>query len=69
MRARLVLEVARGDGGVKAPDVERPRVVAADEWDLVLGGGRVDDGEGVGAGGALQVFELVDGDFGAGWAA
>ncbi len=34
----------------------------ADEGNLVLLDGRVDDGEGVGAGGALEVFELIDGD-------
>ncbi len=36
--------------------------VLADQGDFVLIDGRVDDGEGVGAGGALEVFELVDGD-------
>ena len=36
--------------------------VVADERDLVLFDGGVDDREGVGAGGALEVLELVDGD-------
>ena len=40
--------------------------VVADERNLVLLDGRVDDGKGVGAGGALEVFELVDGDGNAG---
>jgi hypothetical protein len=34
----------------------------ADEGNFVLLDGRMDDGEGVGAGGALEVFELEDGD-------
>jgi len=33
-----------------------------DQGELVLVDGRVDDGEGVGAGGALEIFEIVDGD-------
>ena len=45
-------------------DLERE--VVADQGNLVLFDGLVDDGEGVGAGGALEVFELVDGDGNAG---
>jgi hypothetical protein len=37
----------------------------AKKRDLVLVNGRVHDGEGVGAGGAFEVFKLVDGDRGA----
>jgi hypothetical protein len=40
--------------------------IAADQGDLVFLNGRVDDGEGVGAGRALEVFELIDGDGDAG---
>ena len=36
----------------------------ADEGNFVALDSGVDDGEGAGAGGALQVFELVDGDAG-----
>ena len=64
----LVLEVAGGDGGVEAPDVHLEGEVVADEWDVVFVDGCVDDGEGAGAGGALEVFELVDRDAGScGW--
>ena len=37
-----------------------------DKGNFVLFGGCADDREGVSAGGALQVLELVDGDFGPG---
>ena len=62
----LVLDVAGDDGGVAAPDVHPEGEVVADQGDLVVLDGGVDDGEGVGAGGALEVFELVDGDLGSG---
>jgi len=63
----LVLDVARGDGGIEAPDMAAEGEVVADERDLVVLDRGVDDGEGAGAGGAFEVFELVDGDLGAGW--
>jgi hypothetical protein len=62
----LVLDVAGDDGGVMAPDVSPEGEVVADERNFVLVDGRVDDREGVGTGGALEVFELVDGDLGSG---
>ena len=62
----LVLDVAGDDGGVTAPDVHLEGEVVADEGNLVVLDGGVDDGIGVGAGGALEVFELVDGDLGSG---
>jgi hypothetical protein len=36
--------------------------IVPDERDLVLLDGGMDDREGVGAGGTLEVFELIDGD-------
>ena len=62
----LVLDVAGDDGGVMAPDVSPEREVVADQGNFVLVDCRVDDGEGVGTGGAFEVFELVDGDLGSG---
>lgn len=62
----LVLDVACGDGGVEAPQMHAEGEVVADDGDLVVVGGVVDEGEGACAGGALEVFELVDGDAGAG---
>jgi hypothetical protein len=62
----LVLHVPGDDGGVKTPDVHLEREVVADEGNLVLLDGRVDDGEGVSAGRTLEVFELEDGDAGPG---
>ncbi len=62
----FVLDVASDDGGVAAPDVHVEGEVVADEGDFVVFDGGVDDGEGVGAGGAFEVFELVDGDLGTG---
>jgi hypothetical protein len=62
----LVLEIARGDGGVLAPLVGLDEEVVAEEGDFVVLDGGVDDGCGVGAGGALEVFELDDGGFLAG---
>ena len=62
LRGDLVLDVTSDDGSVKAPDVHLEGKVLADEGNLVLLDGRVDDGEGVSTGGALKVFELVDGD-------
>ena len=62
----LVLDVAGCDGRVAAPDVHIEGEVVTDEGNLVVFDGGMDDGEGMGAGGALEVFELVDGDFGAG---
>jgi hypothetical protein len=61
----LVLNVAGRDGGVEAPDVHAEGKVVAQEGNFVLVDGRVHDGEGVGAGGAFEVFKLVDGDRGA----
>ena len=58
----LVLDIAGDDRGVLAPDVHLEGEVAADEGNLVLVDGRVDNGEGVGAGRAFEIFELVDGD-------
>lgn len=63
----LVLDVARSDGGVPAPDVHFQREIVANEGNLVVLNGCVNDGKGAGAGGALQVFKFVDGDFGSGW--
>ena len=65
-RRDLVLDIAGGDGGVEAPEVHAEGEVVAHEGDLVVLDGGVDDGKGVGAGGALEIFELVDGDPGAG---
>jgi hypothetical protein len=65
LRRDLILDVACDDGGVKAPDVHLERKVMTNERDLVLVHGCVDDREGAGAGGALEILELVDGDPGA----
>ena len=62
LRRDLILDVARDDGSVPAPDVHLEGEIMADERDLVLLDGRMDDGEGVGTGRALEIFELVDGD-------
>ena len=56
----FVLEVAGVDGGLAAPEVLGEGKVMANQGDLVVLDRGVDDGEGVRAGGALQVFELVD---------
>jgi len=66
LRGDLVLDVTGDDGGVKAPDVHLQGEVVAEEGNLVLVDGRVDNGEGVGAGRAFEIFELVDSDGGAG---
>src|SRR5665213_1573226 len=66
LRGDLVLHVAGDDGGVEAPDVHLEREVVAEDGNLVALGGFVDDGEGMSAGGALEVFEVIDGDSGAG---
>lgn len=62
----LVLNVAGGDGGVVAPDMHFEREVVADEGEMVVIDGLVDDGIGMGAGRALEVFKLDDGDAGSG---
>lgn len=62
----LVLEVTGVDGGLAAPEVLGEGEVMAEERNFIVFGGGVDDGEGVGAGGALEVFKLVDGGFIAG---
>jgi hypothetical protein len=62
----LVLDVAGDNGSVKTPDVHLEGKVMAYERDLVLIDGRMDDGEGASAGGALEILKLVDGDPGAG---
>ena len=58
----LVLNVAGDDGSVAAPDVHCQGKIMTDAGNLVVIDGVVDDREGAGAGGALQVLELVDGD-------
>src|SRR6202035_3289194 len=67
LRRDLVLDITGDDGRVKAPDVCSAKgKIASDQGNLVLLDGRMDDGEGVGAGRALEVFELVDSDGDAG---
>jgi len=66
-RRNLVLDVARSDGRVEAPDVSAEGEVVADEGDFVLLDGGVNDREGAGAGGTLEIFKLIDGDLRAGW--
>ena len=58
----LILDVSGDDSGVKAPNVHLKGEVAANERDLIFFDGCVNDGEGVGAGGTLEVFKLVDSD-------
>ena len=58
----LVLDVAGDDGGVVAPDVHLEGEVVAKIGEVVVLDGLVDDGEGVSAGGAFEIFELDDGD-------
>src|ERR1019366_2943703 len=63
-RRDLVLQVARRDGGVAAPDVLAKRKVLADIGNLVPLQRLVHDGRGMRTGRALQVFELEDGCLG-----
>lgn len=64
----LVLDVAGDDGGVAAPDVHLEGEVVADQGNPVVVDGFMNHGKGAGAGGALEVFELVDGDLrSSGW--
>lgn len=60
---------ACADGGEAAPGVVGDEEVVADPGDVVLGGGLDEGRVGVGAGGALEVVELDDGDARAGWRA
>jgi hypothetical protein len=60
----LVLDVAGGDSCITAPEVHFEGEIVADQGYFVMVDGCVDDGKGTGAGRALEVFELVDGDFG-----
>ena len=62
LRRDLVLNVTGDDGSIPAPDVHLEGEVLADKRDLVFLNGRMNDGEGVGAGRTLQVLEFVDGD-------
>ena len=64
LRRDLVLQIARGDGGVAAPDVLGEREVLANVRNLVPLQCLVHDGRGVRAGRAFQVFELEDGGLG-----
>ncbi len=66
LRRYLVLDVACDDRSIKAPDVHLEWEIVANERDLVLVHGCVDDREGAGAGGTFEIFELVDGNSGAG---
>ena len=56
------VEEAGVDGGLEAPGVLGEREVVADPGDVVLCGGLFEEGVGLGAVGALHVFELDDGD-------
>jgi len=62
----FVLQIARIERGLGAPDVAGDLEIVAHEGDVVLLERGVDDGEGARAGGALEVFPLDDGDLGAG---
>ena len=57
----LVLNVPGRDGGVAAPDMHLERPVMPEKRNPVVFGGLMDDGKGMGAGGALKIFELDDG--------
>jgi len=58
----LVLQIASCNRSVAAPDVHLEGEVVADDGNLIALGGGMHDGIGVGAGGALEIFELEDGD-------
>ena len=57
----LQVEPAGVDGGVEAPVVEGEREIVARPGNLVGGGGFFEEAVGVGAVGALEVFEFDDG--------
>jgi len=56
------VEEAGVDGGLEAPIVLGEREIVANPGDVVFGGGLFEEGVGVGAVGALEVFKLDDGD-------
>src|SRR5271170_2641853 len=57
----LILDVAGYNSSVKAPNMHLEGKVVADERDLVLVDGRVDDRECAGAGWTFKILELIDG--------
>jgi len=62
----LGVEETGVDGGLEAPVVLGEREVVANPGDVVFGSGLFEEGIGVGAVGALEVFKLDDGDASAG---